>query len=350
MFSMLKMSLCAAAAAAIFMFASGVRADVTIQGAGATFPQPLYTKWIEEFKKVRSDVIVDYQGVGSGGGINAITGKTVQFGASDAPLTAAQEKTANNELIHLPTVAGPTAIIFNIQGVNKLTLDGEVIAGIYMNTIKTWNDAKITKLNPGVTLPASPIVVAHRSDGSGTTYIFTDYLSKVSKDWAEKVGKGTTVEWPKGVGGPKSDGVAATVKGTSGGIGYVEQSYATKNNLAYAEIVNKAGKPVAASIAGVNAASGGIGKFPDDMKVSITDAAGDASYPISGFTYLVVYKDFGYMKDKNKAQATVDFIRWCMTDGQKLAEANGYAKLPADAQTMVLEKLKAIKFNGEALK
>jgi len=348
MFNLMKAALYGATAA-VLMFSSGVRADVTIQGAGATFPQPMYTKWIEAYKKVHADVTIDYQGVGSGGGINAITGKTVQFGASDAPLTDAQEKAANNELLHLPTVAGPTAIVFHLEGVDKLTLDGDTLASIYLGTVKNWNDAKIAKLNPGVKFPTAPIVVAHRSDGSGTTYIFTDYLSKVSKEWADKVGKATTVEWPKGIGGPKSDGVAATVKGTNGGIGYVEQSYAEKNKLPYASMVNKDGKPVEATIAGVNAAAASA-KFPDNMKVSITDSVGAASYPISGFTYLLIYQDLGYMKDKAKAQATIDFIRWCETEGQAMAEANGYAKLPKDAQDAVLEKLKGIKFNGEALK
>ncbi len=349
MFNMLKLSLCAAAAAVV-MFTSGVRADVKIQGAGGTFPQPLYIKWIEEYKKLHPDVTIDYQGVGSGAGITAITGKTVQFGASDAPMTAAQEKAGSNAIMHLPTVAGPVVLTFNIPGVDKMSLNAEIVSGIYLGTIKNWNDAKISAINPGVKFPDTQIVVAHRSDGSGTTYIFTDYLSNVSKDWDEKVGKGTAVEWVKGVGGPKNDGVAAVVKGTAGGIGYVELSYAVKNKLPTASLINKDGKTVDASIASVNAAASNLGAFPADMKVSINNAPGAESYPICGYTYLLLYKDLGYMKDRTQAQATVDFIMWCETDGQAMAEANGYAKLPKDAQDKVVAMLKGVKFNGEALK
>jgi phosphate transport system substrate-binding protein len=348
MFNAMKIALCAATAA-VLMFTSGVRADVKIQGAGGTFPQPLYVKWIEAYKKLHPDVTIDYQGVGSGAGINAITGKTVQFGASDAPMTVAQEKTANNDIIHLPTVAGPVVLTFNVPGVDKLTLSGDVIGGIYLGNIKNWDDRKLAAINPGVKFPNLKIVVAHRADGSGTSYIFTDYLSKVSKDWDDKVGAGTAVEWPAGVGGQKNDGVAAAVKGTPGGIGYVELGYADKNKLPYATLINQDGKSATASIASVNAAAGNLGGFPDNLKLSINDSKGADSYPICGYTYLLLYKDLGYM-DKDQAQATVDFIRWCETDGQEMAGDNGYAKLPKDGQEKVLAKLKEIKYKGEALK
>jgi phosphate transport system substrate-binding protein len=349
MFGLLKSCLAAAVAVAIG-FGGAARGQVAIQGAGATFPQPIYLKWIEAYKKANPGVTVDYQGVGSGGGINAITGKTVQFGASDAPLTPAQEKAAGNNLLHLPTVAGPAVMIYNLEGVPSLTLNGDVIAGMYNRKIRAWNDPKVAALNPGVALPAAPVVVVHRSDGSGTTFIFTDYLTKVSKDWADNVGAATTVEWPAGIGGAKNDGVAASVKGTKGAIGYVELAFAEKNKLPFARVVNKDGKPVEANIASVNAAAANLKAWPDDLKVSINDATGAESYPIAGYSYLLVYKDLGYMKDKAKAQATVDFIRWCETDGQELAGELGYARLPKEAQSKVLEKLKAITFDGEPLK
>jgi phosphate transport system substrate-binding protein len=339
-----------AAAAAVLSLTPALRAETRIQGAGATFPAPLYQKWVEAYNKLHPDVKIDYQAVGSGGGIKGITDRTVQFGASDAPMSADQEKAAPAKLLHLPTVAGPEVMIYNLPGVATLKLNGEVIADIYGKKIRTWNDPRIAALNAGVALPASPIVVAHRSDGSGTTYIFTDYLSKVSPEWNEKVGKGTAVEWPVGIAAKGNDGVAAAVKNTAGGIGYVEYAFAKKNNIPFATQLNKDGKEVPPSIDAINAAAAAsLSSFPEDMKVSITNAPGADSYPICGFTYLLVYQDLSYLKDKATAAAVLDFIKWCETDGQEMAADLGYAKLPKDAQTKVLEKLKTIQFNGEAL-
>ncbi len=340
----------AGAAAAVLALTATVRADTRIQGAGATFPAPLYAKWVEAYNKLHPDVKIDYQAVGSGGGIKGITDRTVNFGASDAPMSADQEKAAPGALLHLPTVAGPEVMIYNLPGVEKVNLSGEVIADIYLKKIRMWNDPKIAALNSGVNLPASPVVVVHRSDGSGTTYIFTDYLSKVSPEWMDKVGKGTAVEWVTGIAAKGNDGVTGAVKNTAGGLGYVEFAYAKKNNLTFASQINKDGKEAAPSIDGILAASSAsLTRFPEDLKVSITNAPGANSYPICGFTYLKVYQDMSYMGDKNTAQNVVDFIKWCETDGQEMAAEQGYAKLPKEAQDKVLAKLKTISFNGEML-
>jgi phosphate transport system substrate-binding protein len=351
MFSMLKTSLCAAFAVAALAFSGGTaHAQVRIQGAGATFPAPLYNKWIEEYGKTNSNVKIDYSAVGSGTGIANITNRIVQFGASDAPLNPTQDKALPAKILHLPTVAGPVVMIYNIKGVDKLKLDGDVIAGIYLKQIKTWNDPKIAAINPGVTLPNAPIVVVHRSDGSGTSYIFTDYLSKVSKQWETDIGANTAPDWPVGIAGKGSDGVTAAVKNSEGSIGYVELAYAEKNKLSYATQINKDGKEVKPTIDAVNAAAkSALAKFPEDMKVSITNAAGADSYPICGYTYLLVYEDLSYTKDKAQATETLKFILWCETEGQKFAADLGYAKLPQDAQDKVVAKLKAITFDGAAL-
>jgi len=339
------------AVAAVLALGAQVRADdVRIQGTGATFPAPLYAKWIEKYNADHPGVKIDYQAIGSGGGIKAITDKTVQFGASDAPMNAEQEKAAAG-IVHLPTVGGPEVLIYNVPGLTNLKLNGEVIAGIYLKQIRNWNNEKIAALNPGVSLPDAPIVVVHRSDGSGTSYIFTDYLSKVSPEWKEKVGKGTSVQWPVGLGGNGNPGVTTTVKNTAGGIGYVEYAYAKTNNLTYATLINKNGKESSPTIENIVAATDATLKegFPENMKVSITNAGGDASYPICGYTYLLIYDDLSYMKDKNLALQTVQFIAWCETDGQGMAADLNYAKLPKDAQDKVIAKLKTIKFDGETL-
>jgi phosphate transport system substrate-binding protein len=351
MFSLLKTSLYAAAAVAVLALSAGrAKADTRIQGAGATFPAPLYAKWVEEYQKLHPDIKVDYQAVGSGAGIKAITDRTVQFGASDAPMSADQEKAAPGKLLHLPTVAGPVVMAYNLPAVKSLKLNGDVLAAIYDKEIRTWNDPKIAALNPGTVLPSSRIIVVHRSDGSGTSFIFTGYLSAVSKTWADKVGKGTAVDWPGDIGGKGNDGVAAQVKNTEGAIGYVEYAYAAKTNIPYAVQINQDNKEVAPSIDNVvHAASASLTSFPPDMKVSIVNAPGDKSYPICGFTYLLIYDDMSYLKDKKLALQTLEFILWCETDGQKLAADLGYAKLPADAAAKVVEKLKSIKFDGQAL-
>jgi len=351
MFTLLKASLVAAVAAAVLTFAPGAaQADTRVQGAGATFPAPLYAQWVEAFTKSHSDVKADYQSVGSGAGIKAITDRTVNYGASDAPMSADQEKAAPAKLLHIPTVAGPEVMIYNLPGVNKLTVNGDIIAGIYLKEITKWNDPKIAALNAGVNLPNSPIVVAHRSDGSGTTYIFSDFLSSVSKKWSDDIGKGTTVDWPVGIAAKGNDGVAAAVQSTPGGFGYVEFAYAKKNSIPFADLQNKSGKVVLPSIDAINAASASVvANFPADMKVSIVNSAAPDAYPICGFTYVLIYDDQSYTKDKAASQATLDYLKWCETDGQEMAANLGYAKLPKEVQEKVVEKLKTIKFNGEPL-
>jgi phosphate transport system substrate-binding protein len=338
------------AAVAVLTLTSAVKAETRIQGAGATFPAPLYAKWVEAYNKAHAEVKIDYQAIGSGGGISGITNRTVHFAGSDAPLSVDQEKGTPAKVLHLPTVAGPAVMIYNVPGVSEVKLSGEVVADIYLKKIRTWNDPKIAALNAGAKLPGSPIIVVHRSDGSGTSFIFTDYLSAVSGEWKEKVGKGTTVDWPAGLAQKGNDGVAAAVKGTPGGIGYVEYAYAKKNNIAFATMINKEGKAVQPTVDAVNAAgAAALASFPEDLKVSIVNAGGAESYPISGYTYLLVYEDLSYLKDKNLATQVVQFIKWCETDGQAMAADLGYAKLPADAQNKVIEKLKTITFDGEPL-
>ena len=351
MFNLLKLSLCAAVAAVLTLsVGSATAADIRVQGQGATFPAPLYAKWIEAYNKAHPGVVIDYQATGSGAGIKAVTDRTGNFGGSDAPLNADQEKALPAKLLHIPTIGGPEVLIYNVPGLKALKINSDVLANIYLKNIKTWNDPKIAALNPGMALPADPIVVVHRSDGSGTTFIFTDYLSKANPDWAAKVGKGTAVQWPVGLGGAGNAGVASNVQTTPGSIGYVEWAYATTNKLSYASMMNKDGKEVTASVAGVEAAcAASVKEFPADFKVSIVDAAGATSYPICGYTYLLVYEDLSYLKDKALAQALVDYIQWCETSGQDMAAASGYAKLPKEAQDKVLAKLKTIVFDGQPL-
>ncbi len=340
----------ASATAAVLSVTASVRADTRVQGAGATFPAPLYAKWTQTYNNANPDVKVDYSAIGSGGGIKGITDKVVQFAGSDAPMTKEQEAKAPG-ILHLPTVAGPVVLTYNLPELTgDIKLDGEALANIYLNKITKWNDAKLMALNPGLNLPDAPIVVVHRSDGSGTTFVFTNYLSKVSGDWKDNVGNATSVQWPTGLGGKGNDGVAAAVKNQAGGIGYIELAYALKNKLPFATQINKDGKEVRASVAGVESAiANSVQNFPADLKVSITDASGAESYPICGFTYFLVYSDLSYLKDKTLAQETVNFIQWCETTGQATANELGYAKLPADAQSKVLEKIKAITFEGSPL-
>ena len=332
------------------LLALGARAEsVTIQGAGATFPAPLYAKWIEAYNKANPNTKIDYQAIGSGGGIKGITDRTVQFAGSDAPMTDDQLKGAPAPVLHIPTVSGPVVMIYNLPTVKELKLDGSVIAEIFMGKITKWNDPKIAALNSGVELPAKDIVVAHRSDGSGTSWIFTNYLSKVSDAWKTKVGNATSVKWPVGLGGKGNDGVAAAVKGTEGGFGYTELAFAEKSKLPYATQINKNGKPVIASVDGVVAAAkNSVAQFPPDMRVSITDATGDDSYPICGFTYLLVYQDMSYLKNKDQATEVLKFIQWGITDGQAMAKPN-YSPLPAEVQEKVTAALKTIVFDGQPL-
>lgn len=335
--------------AAMLLGMSGVRAESTpLPGAGATFPAPLYTKWIAEYNGKNPQVKADYQAIGSGGGIKGITDRTVLFGGSDAPMTDEQLKAAPAKILHIPMVAGPVVMIYNVKGVENLKLDGEAVGKIFLGEIKKWNDPHLVKINPGVTLPDADIIVAHRSDGSGTSWIFTNYLSKVSEQWKKDVGNATSVKWPAGIGGKGNAGVAQVVSSQENSIGYVEMAFADTSKLAYATMINKAGKEVKASIEGVvEAAKNSVEEIPADFRVSITNAGGDATYPISGFTYLLVYEDLSYLKDATKAKELLGYIDWCVNDGQEFAKDLHYARLPAEMQKKVHEAVAKIVFDGK---
>jgi phosphate transport system substrate-binding protein len=322
---------------------------VQIQGAGATFPAPIYQAWLAAYNGEHPESHIDYQAIGSGGGIRGITDKTVQFAGSDAPLTNDQMAAAPG-IMHLPTVAGPVVITYTLPGLTApLILDGATIAGMYLGSITKWNAAEIVKLNPGVTLPDTDVVVVHRSDGSGTTWIFTNYLAKVSQEWG-KVGNATSVKWPTGLGGKGNAGVADAVKNSQGAIGYVELAYAMDAKLPVAKLVNHDGKVVEASIQGVVEAAKHSPAPGEDLRVSITDAPGDESYPICGFTYLLIYQDLSYLKDKDKAATLFKFIKWAETEGQTPAHmSTNYSPLPQNMQDMVLKHLATVTCDGAPL-
>ncbi len=314
---------------------------LTLNGAGATFPYPIYSKWIYEYNKA-TGVQINYQSIGSGGGIKQFTAGTVDFGASDAALTNDQIAKAGGDVLHIPTVMGAVAISCNLPGVSELRIDSDTLADIFLGKIKKWNDEAITSLNPGVSLPNKSILVVHRSDGSGTTSIFSTYLAKVSSAWASKVGAGTALSWPAGVGGKGNEGVTGVIKVSEGAIGYIELSYGMTNKLPVVAMKNRAGKFVKPSIASTSAAAAGaIRKMPSDFRADITNAAGADSYPISGFTWLLVHKD---QKDAVKGKALADFLRWSLTIGQKYAEPLLYAPLPENLQTKVLDAIKSISY------
>ena len=312
-----------------------------INGAGATFPFPLYSKWFSEYNKLFPSLKFNYQSIGSGGGIKQITEKTVDFGASDAPLSD-EELAKAPGLLNLPTVLGAVVVAYNLPGVPALNLSGATLSAIYLGTITTWNDAAIAKDNPGVTLPSTAIAVAARSDGSGTNYVFTDYLAKVSPAFKSKVGVGKSVKWPVGLGGKGNEGVTGLVKATPGAIGYLELAYAIQNQLTVAAIQNADGAFIKPTIEATSAAAVGV-QVPDDFRVSITNAPGKTAYPISSFTYLLVYKD---QTSKEKGPAVIDFLKWAVTDGEKFAPALYYAPLPSAVQTKVLAKIATLTVQG----
>lgn len=312
-----------------------------INGAGATFPYPLYSKWFAEYQKVDPQTQINYQSIGSGGGIRQFTEKTVDFGATDAPMTDEQLGKATTPVVHIPTVLGAVVLTYNVSGVKQgLKLSGEAVADLFLGKITKWNDPRLVKLNPGTALPDAEVLVVHRSDGSGTSGIFTDYLSKVSPEWKTKVGTGTAVNWPVGLGGKGNEGVAGLIKQTPGSIGYVELIYAKNNSLNYATLQNKAGKFVEASTKTVSAAAeGSLKTMPKDFRVSITQAEGADAYPISGFTYLLVSKTL----PKDKGEKLLKFLRWAMKDGGKYAEPLHYASLPKALATKVAAEIDQIK-------
>jgi phosphate transport system substrate-binding protein len=308
------------------LFATSAMAAETINAAGATFPAPIYQKWFSEYKAAHTDVQINYQALGSGAGIRQLQAGTVDFGASDMPMKDAQISDMKVKPLHFPTVMGAVVLSYNIPGVTAtLKLTPDAIAGIYLGTINKWNDPKIAGSNPGVNLPAKAIEIAHRSDGSGTSFCFTDYLSKISPEWKSKVGANDSVQWPLGLGGKGNDGVAGLIKQTPYSIGYVELIYAAQNQMAYADVQNAAGKFVKASFQSVTAAAAASKEMPDDFRVSITNAPGAASYPISTFTWLLRPSE---IKDPAKKKAIVDFLGWMLKTGQKDAEGLSYAQLP----------------------
>src|SRR5438477_265098 len=315
-------------------------AQTLINGAGATFPYPIYSKWFDEYAKIDPEVRFNYQSIGSGGGIKQISSRTVDFGASDGPMTDEQLKQAPAELLHIPTVLGAVVTTYNLPGSPKLRFAPDVVADIFLGKITKWNDPRITATNPGVTLPDQQILVVHRSDGSGTTYIWVDYLSKVSSEWQQKVGKGTSVNWPVGLGGRGNEGVAGQVKNTPGALGYVELAYAVKNKMPVAAVKNAAGKFVEPTIASTTAAAAGAAKsMPADFRVSLTNAPGEEAYPIASFTWLLVYKD---QPNELKGRALAKFLWWMSHEGQKYADDLLYAPLPQPVVTSLLALLIAV--------
>jgi phosphate transport system substrate-binding protein len=323
--------------------------SVNLQGAGATFPNPLYQKWLSEYGQRHPNVKIDYQSIGSGGGVKQLKEQTVDFGASDSPMKDEDLKSAPGEIVHIPTVLGAVVITYNLQGVNQpLRFSPDVLADIFLGKIKKWNDPRIAADNPGVSLPATDITVVHRSDSSGTSAVFTDYLSKISSEWKEKVGAGVSPSWPVGLGGKGNEGVTGQVKQTPNTIGYVELVYAVQNKLPVAQIKNAGGNFITPSIDAVTAAaSASAAIMPEDLRVSITNATGPQAYPISSYTYILVYKN---QKDAGKGKALVEFLWWGIHDGEGFAKDLQYAPLPADIVKRAEAKINSVTANGAALR
>ncbi|MFZ3329023.1 MAG: phosphate ABC transporter substrate-binding protein PstS [Candidatus Acidiferrales bacterium] len=311
---------------------------ILLNAAGATFPYPIYSKWFDVYHTAHPNIQINYQSIGSGGGIRQLQAGTVDFGASDGPMSDEQLAQSKFKILHFPTVLGADVPSYNIPGVTaELNFTQKALADIFLNKITKWNDPELTKANPGVNLPSADIVVVHRSDGSGTTYIWTDFLSKASEEWKNKVGKGTSVNWPVGLGGKGNEGVAGLVKQTPYAIGYIELVYAAQNNISFGKVQNAAGKFVKADLAGVTAAAAGAAKdMPADFRVSITNAPGATSYPISSFTWLLIPE---HISDAAKRDAIKDFLKWMLVDGQKYNEGLTYAQLP---KAVVAKEMKAI--------
>ncbi|MGH9503752.1 MAG: phosphate ABC transporter substrate-binding protein PstS [Terriglobales bacterium] len=314
--------------------------QTTLNGAGATFPNPMYQKWFSEYHKEHPDIQFNYQSIGSGGGIRQVLAQTVDFGASDGPMTDQQLSEAKTKILHIPTVLGAVVPAYNIPGVTaELKFTPEALAGIFLGKITTWNDPAIAKANPGVNLPGQTIIVVHRSDGSGTTYIFTDYLSKVSSEWANGPGKGTSVKWPVGLGGKGNEGVAGMIRQMEGGIGYIELIYAVQNKIDYGSVKNAAGTFVKASLESVTAAAASAPKMPADFRVSITNAPGKDAYPISSFTWLLIPEK---SKDAAKGKILANFLTWMVDDGQKMTADLTYAPLPENVAEKVKGAIKMV--------
>jgi phosphate transport system substrate-binding protein len=324
---------------------SGESADsggqVLINGAGATFPYPVYSKWFSEYRRKHPSIQINYQSIGSGGGIRQVLEGTVDFGATDQPMTEEQQQQAKVKILHFPTVLGAVVPAYNIPGVDQeLSFTPEALAGIFLGQIKKWDHPELAKSNPGVKLPATDVVVVHRSDGSGTTFVWTDYLSKISPEWKSKVGASTSVSWPVGLGGKGNEGVTGLIKQTPSSIGYVELIYAVQNKITYGKVRNSEGNFVKPHLTTVTAAAAGAAKqMPEDFRVSITNAPGAEAYPISSFTWLLIPSQIA---DARKKQVLTDFLQWMLTEGQTLAEELSYAKLPPEVIEMEKKAIGAI--------
>jgi len=324
------------------LLTASAMAQLTMTGAGATFPYPMYSKWFDEYAKVDPAVRFNYQSIGSGGGQKQIIAQTVDFGASDGPMSDANLAKAPGKILHIPTVAGAVVMTYNLPGNPAIKLDGPTIANIFLGTITKWNDPAIAGQNPGVQLPDSDIIVVHRSDGSGTTYIFTDYLGKVSPTWKSSVGSNTAVRWPAGLGAKGNEGVSGQIEQTPGSFGYVELIYAAQNKLPIAQIKNAAGNYVSPTTDSVTAALASA-QVPDDFRFSMTNAPGATSYPISGVTWLLVYHK---QQDAEKGKKMVEFLQWALTKGEDMAAPLDYAPLPQALRDRVLKRISEIQVGG----
>jgi len=323
------------------LLALPVVGQTTLNGAGATFPYPIYSKWFSEYHNLHPEVQINYQSIGSGGGIRQVTAGTVDFGASDMPMTDKQLQDSKVKILNFPTVLGAVVPAYNIPGVTgEVKFTPEALSGIFLGKISKWNDKAITAANPGVNLPDKDIIVVHRSDGSGTTFIWTDYLSKVSPDWKTQVGSDTSVKWPVGVGNKGNEGVSGLIRQMSGAIGYVELIYAVQNNIPYGSVRNAAGTFVKASLESVTAAAASAAKMPADFRVSITNSPGKDAYPISSFTWLLIPAQ---SKNPANGKFITDFLSWMVSDGQKMTTALAYAPLPENVAAKVKEAIKQVK-------
>jgi phosphate transport system substrate-binding protein len=323
----------------MFAFALGAAQAQKLTGAGATFPYPIYSKWFSEYSSAHPGVEVNYASIGSGGGITQVTKGLVDFGASDMPMTDAALSASPIKLIHIPTVLGAVVPIFNVPGVSDLKFSGDVLADVYLGKVNNWNDARIAKDNPGVKLPDQKIIVVHRSEGSGTSFIWTDYLSKVSKEWADGPGKGSSLNWPIGVGGKGNEGVAGLIRQLPGAIGYVELIYALQNKINYGDVKNASGNFVKASIDGVTEAAASVKQMPADYRISITNAPGANAYPISSFTYLLIPAKSA---DPSKGKVLKDMLSWILKSGEGEVSQLSYAPLPEALQQKVLNTVYAL--------
>jgi phosphate transport system substrate-binding protein len=326
---------------AVALMATSATAQTRLNGAGATFPYPIYSKWFSDYNKLKPDVQINYQSIGSGGGIRQVTAGTVDFGATDGPMSDDQLRTAKSKIVHIPTVLGAVVPAYNLPEVQQeLKFTPEALAGIFLGRIRTWNDKAIADANPGANLPGREIVVVHRSDGSGTTFVWTDYLSKVSNDWKAQVGKGTSVKWPIGLGAKGNEGVAGMIRQMPGAIGYIELIYAEQNKIKYGAVKNAAGEFVKASLQATTAAAASVKNMPADYRVSITNAPGKDAYPVSSFTWLLVPESGS---DAAKRKALIEFLNWMVGDGQKTASQLNYAPLPNEVAQRVKQTITTLK-------